>query len=72
MQELYLTDKLSMMMYLGTYALNSYKPESKKILVYSKIGVRYTFEELFFLTINLKTHTNVADYIEFGVGIRLY
>jgi hypothetical protein len=71
-QELYLTDDLSMPFYLGTYVLNSYKPEDKKVLIYSKIGLRYTFEDLFFVNINLKTHTSVADYIEFGAGLRLY
>ncbi len=70
--ELYFTDKLSMPFYLGTYILNFYKPENKKIWIYSKLGIRYTFNELIFVNVILKTHTSVADYIEFGVGIRLY
>ncbi len=72
MQELYFTDDLSMLLYLGTYALNSYHPNGKKFWIYSKLGIRYTFENSVFVNINLKTHTSVADYIEFGVGMRLY
>ncbi len=72
MQELYLTDDFSMLLYLGTYAINSYKPDGKKIWIYSKLGIRYTFEELVFVSVSLKTHTSVADFIEFGVGMRLY
>jgi len=72
MQELYFTDELSMLLCVGTYALNSYQPNGKKIWIYSKLGIRYTFEDLVFVNINLKTHTSVADYIEFGVGMRLY
>lgn len=70
MQEIYFTDELSMIMQLGTYAYNSYT-ENKKFLVYSKVGVRYTFNETFFLNAALKTHTTTADYIEFGFGFRL-
>lgn len=72
MQELYFTDNLSMPIYVGTYVMNSYKPDGKKIWIYSKLGIRYTFEDLIFVNINLKTHTSVADYIELGVGMRLY
>ncbi|MDD4150183.1 MAG: acyloxyacyl hydrolase [Bacteroidales bacterium] len=71
-QELYLTDELTMPIYLGTYVLNSHKPNGKNFIVYSKVGIRYTFKERFFVNINLKTHISVADYIEFGVGMRLY
>ena len=71
-QELYLTDKLTMPIYLGAYVMNAYKPNGKKIIIYSKIGTRYTFGERFFVNINLKTHLSVADYIEFGVGMRVY
>jgi len=70
MQEVYLTDDLSVIMHLGTYAFNKYK-DGKKILVYSKLGVRYTFAERYFANIVLKTHTTTADYIEFGLGFRI-
>lgn len=70
MQELYLTDDLSMMLHLGTYVYNCYT-ENKKFLVYSKIGIRYTFADRYFANILLKTHTTTADYIEFGIGMRL-
>ncbi|HNQ67467.1 MAG TPA: acyloxyacyl hydrolase [Bacteroidales bacterium] len=69
-QELYFTDDLSMIIHLGTYVFNYYK-ENEKFLVYSKIGVRYSFADRFFANVLLKTHTTTADYIEFGVGMRL-
>jgi hypothetical protein len=71
LHEVYLTDELSLFMHLGTYALNSYK-DNEKFLVYSKIGLRYTFAERFFTNVSLKTHTTTADYIEFGAGFRIY
>ena len=71
-QELYLTDGLSMYFHLGTYLYNPYKPSDKAILIYSKIGVRYTFYDKYFTNVALKTHTSVADYIEVGVGMRIY
>lgn len=70
MQEVYLTDELSMFMHLGTYVFNKYK-DNKMFLVYSKLGVRYTFVERYFVNVSLKTHTTTADYIEFGVGFRI-
>lgn len=70
MQELYMTDDLSIIFHLGTYAYNYYK-EDKKFLIYSKIGLRYTFADRYFANILLKTHTTTADYIEFGIGMRL-
>jgi len=70
MQELYLTNELSMTMQLGTYVYNKYDM-NKKFLVYSKIGIRYTFNDIVFANVALKTHTTTADYIEFGVGARI-
>jgi hypothetical protein len=68
--ELYLTKEMSMFMHLGTYVYNQYTPATKRFLVYSKLGIRYTFNERIFANIALKTHTSVADYIEFGGGMR--
>lgn len=72
LQELYLTDDLSMLLHVGTYVYNPYKPSGTKIMIYSKLGVRYTFEDLVFVNVNLKTHTSTADFIEFGVGMRIF
>ncbi|HOK38505.1 MAG: acyloxyacyl hydrolase [Bacteroidales bacterium] len=70
-QELYFTPDLSMLLQVGTYAFNKFKPSDKTFLVYSKLGLRYTFLERYFVNIVLKTHTTTADYIEFGVGIKI-
>lgn len=69
-QEVYLTDEFTMFMHVGTYAYNQYKP-NKGLLIYSKLGIRYTFEERYFALVSLKTHISTADYIEFGFGMRL-
>ncbi len=68
--EVYLTDELTLFMHVGTYAYNKYK-DNKNFLIYSKLGIRYTFADKFFANIALKTHTTTADYIEFGIGMRL-
>jgi hypothetical protein len=70
-QELYFTPDLSMLLQVGTYAFNKFKPSDKTFLVYSKLGLRYTFLERYFVNIVLKTHTTTADYIEFGVVLKL-
>ncbi len=70
MQEVYFTDELSVFMQLGTYAYNKFS-DDKKILIYSKLGLRYTFIERYFINVSLKSHFSKADYIEFGLGMRL-
>jgi hypothetical protein len=70
MQEVYLSDDLSVIMHLGSYAFNKYKA-GKKIIVYSKLGFRYTFADRYFMNIVLKSHATTADYIEFGFGMRI-
>jgi len=68
--DVYLSDEFVCLMQLGAYAYNKYNP-SNKYLIYSRIGVRYIFEENFFANVILKSHTSVADYLEIGIGYRI-
>jgi len=53
---------------LGIYIYNYDKQLSA---IYQKVGLRYRITESIHTQIALKTHLNVADYFEFGVGLRL-
>lgn len=70
-QELYFTEQLSIILQVGSYLFNKYKPDGKYVIIYSKLGLRYTIENRYFFNVVLKTHTTTADYIEFGFGVRL-
>jgi len=59
-------DRLSALFGLGIYIYN--KNTDNKLL-YQRVGLRYKFTNRFYSQIALKTHWNLADYIEFGVGI---
>lgn len=53
---------------LGVYIYNHDKQNKS---VYQRIGIRYRLSDSFYSQIALKTHLNVADYIEFGIGFKV-
>ena len=57
-------DRLSAFANFGVYLYNFDKKDDP---VYQRIGVRYRFNKIFYGQISLKTHLNVADYLEYGV-----
>ena len=60
---------LSVMLTLGTYL---YQKEKSDGILYDKVGLRYTFLDKYMLQLYLKTHYARADYLGWGVGIRLH
>jgi len=61
-------NRLSAFGNMGVYLYNHDKQIST---IYQKIGLRYRLTKSVYTQIALKTHLNVADYIEFGVGFKL-
>lgn len=53
---------------LGAYVYNKINPAG---WVYNRIGYRYNFSDHFNAMIGIKANLGIADYIEFGVGLRL-
>jgi hypothetical protein len=61
-------DRLSAFANFGVYLYN----HNKRIdPVYQRIGLRYRFNKFLYTQIALKTHLNVADYLEFGIMIAI-
>jgi hypothetical protein len=52
---------------LGVYAFNPVNPAG---WIYNRIGARYLFNENWNLTVGIKAHAGVADYLEMGIGYR--
>ncbi len=61
-------NRLSSIFELGAYTYNL-NPKDDKL--YQRVGLRYRFCDRFRVHLALKTHLNVADYIELGLGVRL-
>ena len=53
---------------LGVYGLNLINPAG---WIYDRIGVRFIANEHWDLSIGVKAHIGVADYLEWGLGYRL-
>ena len=62
-------DRLSAVVHFGKYIKN---PSREGGTVYQRIGLRYRFAERFWMHLALKTHWGSADYIEFGLGYKIY
>lgn len=61
--------RLSAVFALGAYAYNL---SPKDDALYQRIGLRYNVTNRFRLHLALKTHLNVADHIELGVGYNIW
>jgi Lipid A 3-O-deacylase (PagL) len=54
---------------LGVYAYNHINPWG---WVYNRLGFRYHFGDKITATVAIKAHLGIADYLEFGVGYKLW
>lgn len=61
--------RLSAAFALGVYTYNL-NPKDDRL--YQRVGLRYNVTNRFRLHLALKTHLNVADHIEFGVGYTIW
>lgn len=61
-------DKLGLVTQLGYYVYYPYKYETR---VYSRVGVKYYFNEKLFVVGTVKTHAANAEALAFGLGIRI-
>ncbi len=60
--------RMTMLMHIGTYLTDS---QGKKPL-YARIGLRYDISNRIYTQVALKTESTVADWVEFGIGIRAF
>ena len=65
--ELYI-NKLTLLTQFGVYLFD---PLHLNKAVYQRFGLKYYFNEKLFAQMSLKTHLGVADWVEWGIGIRL-
>jgi len=61
-------DKLGLLTQLGYYVYYPYKYETRG---YSRVGVKYYFNEKLFVVGTVKTHAANAEALAFGFGVRL-
>jgi hypothetical protein len=54
---------------IGVYAYNQINPWG---WVYNRLGFRYHFGEKITAQVAIKAHLGIADYLEFGIGYRLW
>lgn len=69
--EVYLTETLSCVMQIGTYAYNRHFNNGNKFLIYNRLGIRYMFNDVVFANFMIRSHTAVADFAEIGIGIKI-
>jgi len=62
-------NKLKIYLGMGIYLKNDLNPNG---LFYHKIGIRYEFSEHFYANIAVKTHWAQANYLECGIGYKLF
>jgi hypothetical protein len=60
--------RLSIPIQLGLYLYNNYAISQ----VYQMIGLRYRFSQRWVTSVQLKAHFGKADYIQYGVGYRIF
>jgi hypothetical protein len=59
--------RLNIMLQVGAYVHANYYKYAR---VYSRVGIRYEIAPHILLSLSLKSHYAIADYIEWGVGYR--
>ena len=62
-------DRLSAVAHFGTYFKN---PSREGGAVYQRVGLRYRLNNYVWMHLALKTHWGSADYIEYGLGYKIY
>ena len=60
--------RLSIPVQLGVYLYNNYKISQ----IYQMIGLRYQFSQRWVASVQLKAHFGKADYIQYGVGYKIF
>lgn len=65
--ELYI-NKLSMLTQIGAYGFD---PTHINKAIYQKVGFKYYVSDKIFVSMIMKIHLGVADWIEWGGGLRL-
>ena len=63
-------DRLSLILHFGGYYYNL-SSDTKNQWVYQRVGLRYRFTNRIWAHLALKTHWNIADYIEFGIAVKV-
>ncbi|MDY0348670.1 MAG: acyloxyacyl hydrolase [Tenuifilaceae bacterium] len=64
-------NRLSLILHFGGYYHNLSR-KIKNQWVYQRVGLRYRFTNGLWAHVALKTHLNIADYIEFGLAFKLF
>jgi hypothetical protein len=67
----FIMNHLSLSLQIGDYLYNKLRVANKEKL-YQRISLRYRFSNRLWIYAGLKTHWNVADYIEFGVAFKAF
>lgn len=67
----FILEKTSLVLFLGGYYHNLSRTVNNQ-WVYQRIALRYRFTERFWAHFALKTHWNIADYLELGVGYKVF
>ena len=62
-----LINKLALVTQIGVYVYKPYQPSD---WIYSKLGLKYYFNENLFASLTLKSHFAVAEVLEYGIGYR--
>lgn len=56
---------------LGELGVYLYNHDKQNKAIYQRIGLRYRLSKSLYSQISLKTHLNVADYLEFGFSYKI-
>ena len=67
----FILNRLSAIFYFGGYLYNKSININNEYL-YQRLGLRYRVNSMIWLNLSLKTHWNVADYVEMGVAIKVH
>ncbi len=62
--------KLYRLSAFGNFGAYLYNHDKQNKAIYQRIGLRYRLSKSIYTQIALKTHLNVADYIEFGIAYK--
>jgi hypothetical protein len=64
----YLVGRVSLLTQFGYYLIDPLKAQKP---VYQRVGLKYYINDRWFANLCLKTHFGSADYVEWGIGIKL-
>lgn len=67
----FILNRLSAVFYFGGYLYNKSSSINNEYL-YQRIGLRHRLSNQVWFNLSLKTHWNIADYVEMGVAIKIH